>query len=345
MLRLHKLHLFNIHKAESLHELQTSFQLAIELEHSTIPPYLTAMYSLKPGSNHEIRGILKSIVAEEMLHMAIAANILNAIGGSPEINKPDFIPQYPGDLPLGIGDHLNVGLEKFSKDLVRNKFMMIEEPGKPVDLLNGPEALEEHEHTIGAFYLSLQNKLKQMRRHHLPGKPTKQVTDGFKADELFAIKTVDDAIRAMDVIIEQGEGTSLSPIDFEGELAHFYKFEEIWYGRKIVQDETSLCGYGFTGDPIEFDEEGVYPVFPNTKISMTETDSTEYFLLRSFNGLYSQLLQELHITFNGQPSNIDKTYKLMGDLAKSAEKVCAVEFPGKPGYNLGLPFEYDDHLI
>jgi hypothetical protein len=32
--------------------------------------------------------------------MAIVCNVLNAIGGVPQISKPGFIPQYPGALPM-----------------------------------------------------------------------------------------------------------------------------------------------------------------------------------------------------------------------------------------------------
>ena len=67
-----------------------------------------------------------------MLHMTIAANVLNAIGGKPVINKPHFIPHYPGPLPLNIGD-LIVPLAPISKTLVKKIFMEIEEPEDPID--------------------------------------------------------------------------------------------------------------------------------------------------------------------------------------------------------------------
>ena len=58
-------------------------QTAIEVEHSTIPAYLCALYSIKDGTNQEAAQIIKSVVLEEMLHMILAANVLNAIGGHP----------------------------------------------------------------------------------------------------------------------------------------------------------------------------------------------------------------------------------------------------------------------
>jgi rubrerythrin len=303
------------------------------------------MYSLIPGENDVIRKIILSVVAEEMLHMCIVANILNAIGGQPLLNKTNFIPNYPGDLPLGIAGNLNVGLEKFSKKLIKEVFMMIEEPEEPVEIKDGPAELKDHEHTIGAFYLGLQTKLKNLATKKLPGNPNKQVTEGFPKDQLFPILTTEDAIRAIDVIIEQGEGTSVSPVDQEGDLAHYYKFEEIWYGKKIVADPQSLCGYGYTGDPIPFNENGVYPLFPNTKIEMVKPKTEAYDMLKHFNGSYSKLLDELHKTFNGRPDHLNNTFSLMGDLSKTANKICSTPFPDKEGYHLGLPFEYDHHLI
>ncbi len=85
-----------IRAAASADELGDYLQSAIELEHSTIPPYLTAMFSLRTGANAEIAQYIRRIVKDEMLHMTIAANILIAIGGSPSINQPGFVPSYPG---------------------------------------------------------------------------------------------------------------------------------------------------------------------------------------------------------------------------------------------------------
>src|SRR3954466_7119129 len=96
-------------------ELYIWLQKAIELEHSTIPPYLTAMFSLKPGTNDEIARLIRSIVQEEMLHMTIVGNILIAIGGRPAINVAGFIPKYPGSLPMSIGgSDFKVGIKAFS---------------------------------------------------------------------------------------------------------------------------------------------------------------------------------------------------------------------------------------
>jgi hypothetical protein len=57
--------------AGTLSGLQSALQNAIELEHSTIPPYLYALYSIRQDTNVEIAMLIKSIVVEEMLRIAI----------------------------------------------------------------------------------------------------------------------------------------------------------------------------------------------------------------------------------------------------------------------------------
>src|SRR5690606_34480716 len=120
------------------------------LEHSTIPPYLTALFSLAPNSNVEIRQCLHAIVVQEMAHMTIVGNILVAIGGAPAINTPDFIPEYPGKLPMGIGGSgFVVPIRRFSKQLLRDVFMVIEEPETPIPVRRLTAEAEPQFGTIG----------------------------------------------------------------------------------------------------------------------------------------------------------------------------------------------------
>lgn len=113
---------------DDLANLRRMLQLAIELEHATIPPYLCALFSIKPGRNAEVARLIRGVVTEEMLHMALACNLLNAVGGAPEVAKPAFVPRYPGHLPGGIRPDLTVTLRRCSKDQIRDVFMAIEEP-------------------------------------------------------------------------------------------------------------------------------------------------------------------------------------------------------------------------
>ena len=72
----------------TLDDLRTHLQWAIEIEHRIIPPYLCALYSIKPGRNREASEAITSVFIEEMLHMTLAANVLNAIGGAPVLDQP-----------------------------------------------------------------------------------------------------------------------------------------------------------------------------------------------------------------------------------------------------------------
>ena len=112
----------------TLQRLRDHLQTALEIEHATIPPYLTALVSIKRGYNIEVQKIIKTIIRQEMLHMALVANILNAIGGRPKLYYRDFIPRFPSRLPGEVHPSLVVPLEKCSIGLIRNVFMKIEEP-------------------------------------------------------------------------------------------------------------------------------------------------------------------------------------------------------------------------
>ncbi len=89
---------------------------------------ICALYSIKDCSNPEAAEIIKSVVVEEMLHLILAANVLNAIGGSPQLNNSQFIPKYPTLLPHS-DDAFRANLEKLSKHSIET-FLSIERPAK-----------------------------------------------------------------------------------------------------------------------------------------------------------------------------------------------------------------------
>ena len=107
----------------------------MEVEHATIPPYLTALATLK-SKKSDIYNRLKEVLIQEMLHLALAANILNAVGGKPSLNYSGFIPDYPSVLPGGLHPKLIVPIKKFSRPLVKDVFSMIEQPEVEVATLS-----------------------------------------------------------------------------------------------------------------------------------------------------------------------------------------------------------------
>jgi hypothetical protein len=55
---------------------------------------------------------ITDIAVNEMLHMTLGCNILNAIGGHPVLADANFVPTYPGELPMGIAGDLVVHLQR-----------------------------------------------------------------------------------------------------------------------------------------------------------------------------------------------------------------------------------------
>jgi len=158
----------------TLDDLRTHLQWAIELEHATIPPYLCALYSIQPGTNRESAETITSVFIEEMLHMTLAANVLNAIGGRPVIDKPDFLARYPTYLPHS-ADAFLVPLARFAPATIEI-FLKIE---KPEPLGAPPEG--DHFHTIGQFYEAIGQGLRQLcerigEKEVFCGDPARQVT-------------------------------------------------------------------------------------------------------------------------------------------------------------------------
>ncbi|XP_019648076.1 PREDICTED: uncharacterized protein LOC109488316 isoform X2 [Branchiostoma belcheri] len=112
----------------TLEELKKTLQIALQIELSTIPPYLSALFSIKHGENIEVAALIKSVVVDEMKHMTLASNILNAIGGSPNLNISSIVPSYPGPLPGGANPGLVLKLAKCSLNQIRTVFQGIERP-------------------------------------------------------------------------------------------------------------------------------------------------------------------------------------------------------------------------
>lgn len=303
--------------AADLHDL---VQAAIQLEFATIPPYLTAMLSLHPDKNREVWSIIHSVVVDEMLHMSLACNLLNAIGGRPFIASADFVPTYPTALPLGIGD-LTVGLAAYSPAVVKSVFMQIEEPEAPLVFA----ALVQYE-TIGMFYEALKHKLMELGSAAFMGDPARQVSDTswFSSSRLFALRTPEDATRAIDLIVRDGEGTSVSPLAPEGTLAHYYRFQQLVEGRRLVADASAPNGFRFAGAPIAYDSAGVWPVRANQSLTGLDPDSLGGRRARQFAYVFSKLMRALQRTFDGEPDQLDAAMGLMFELKLAGQGLVSV---------------------
>lgn len=232
----------------TLSDLKAALQLAMRLEFATIPPYLCAQWSLKPDDDpDDVNGMIEGIVVQEMYHFAQVGNMLAAIGSKPDIAKPDFLVAFPADkLPGNIALKKPVDLRPLSTDQLA-VFEDIEHPqftpvGQSVltSLIDAPASIGDFYDTIGAGFRTV-NPVFDPRAHAVTF-----------TGEVEATKTVDDALKAIERIKDEGEGTAQSPDQIAGDdtsIAHYYIFKQIRIGKKFAP----LGGvWDFRGPPIRF---------------------------------------------------------------------------------------------
>lgn len=226
---------------ETVDDLRAHVALATRVELSTIPPYLFAMYSIKDPECDAAR-LIASVVVEEMLHATLTTNLLLAIGGEPKFG-PDVIAHYPAVM-LHHTPGLVLRLEQCSEKLIRNTFMVIEGP-MAVDALPEGDIYQ----TLGQFYAALEeavDRLDESGDLFADCQPDRQLSDPsyyapvkFDAEDSGGLMLIHDAAsadRALDIIIEQGEGLSdhrWADASHQ-ELTHFYKFEQIASGTSPI---------------------------------------------------------------------------------------------------------------
>jgi hypothetical protein len=179
-------------------DLQDALQTAMQLEFSTIPPYLCAQWSIN-SDPCGVADMIEEIVLQEMYHFALAGNMLTAIGGVPDIANASFIPRYPTNiLPGGIPQKLAVDLQPLTPDQAQ-VFMQIEYPEfPPVALAAGPA-------TIGAFYNTIADGFTTVNPTINPN------AFAVNSGEATPIKSIADALAAISLIKGEGEGTAGSP--------------------------------------------------------------------------------------------------------------------------------------
>jgi hypothetical protein len=349
--------------------LRLELQVAIEIEHTTLPPYLTAALSIHPDANRDAQGIIRAVAMQEMLHMTLAANVLNAVDGQPAVDKPGFIPGYPTNLPWH-APGFSVGLERFSPQQI-DVFRQIEAPTAEPPWVGCPAlgALDQHAdgdtlvaaldahagdrpprargyHTIGEFYEAVILRLDWCVRVLgekvvFRGDPSRQVRPqhyyggGGNIIEVYDRKS---AVKALWTIVRQGEGTSTSVWDGSPERAmplqpaHFYSYDELLKGRSYrVGDKPGHP----TGAPLPVDWEAVYPMRPNPKRQEYQHAPEIFAKLSAFDDVYFRLLHRLHLALNGEPDRFQAAVAEMYELRYRAVELMRIPDPRDPGRTVG----------
>jgi rubrerythrin len=305
-----------------------ALQNAVELEHATIPLYLYGLYSLQQGKNVAIAEILESVVVEEMLHMTLASNVLNAVGGSPQIDRPGFIPTYPGPLPGGVQGGLTVSLAPFSMAQLET-YLTIEEPDDPLQFPTALEAIDSI--TIGEFYTRISKAIGVLGNGIFVNPPRNQVGPDLMRESII-VTDVPTAQQAISTVIEQGEGTHTSPEEVVGPgYAHYYRYMQIKKQHFLVKTPGIPPGYAYSGAPLSFDPSGVYNVPPSTSPSLASDN---------FNYTYTSLLGALHVMFNGQNNQAQFNRALGLMMSLKGQAIAMMAGIPNPALPVGPTFVY-----
>lgn len=253
-------------------ELPEAIQQAVGIEIATIPTYLYTYYSiirtfdadqaseieakileavLKEETNpkkakakaqkltvdiqvfaNKSAAIIMSVVVEEMLHMALSSNVMQALVGPPLLYKqsPEFPAALPGHIP-----EFGIHLAPFSQDQLIT-FMRIESPlpfiDKSAEKAKGKDVLPYS--TIGQFYCMVENCIRNFyqddslynkeRPQLMPNKGVytsntintvyynelhePQFPNSNSKGDLIKVENLWTALASMQEIVEQGEGAS-----------------------------------------------------------------------------------------------------------------------------------------
>ncbi len=222
---------------------------AAELEHGIMCQYLYAVFSLKQSeaeglSPEEAQAVqrwrkrISHVATQEMLHLSLVQNLLSAIGGAPHLSRPNF-PHPATHYPAGV----HLALLPFGEAALQH-FMFLERPeGMDLNDAEGMAAYGRAEpamtqgeivprsqdfKTVGHLYRSIEAGFTHLagkfgERRLFVGPSRAQATEQyFGWPELIAVTDAASAQKAIDEILEQGEGPRGHWRD-----AHFGQFVQI----------------------------------------------------------------------------------------------------------------------
>ncbi len=326
---------------DSIPSLQAHLQAALRVEHATIPPYLCALYSIPDGTNLEAARVIRSVVMEEMLHMTLVANLLNAVGGTPVLAEPEFPLRYPGPLP-GSDAAFEVALLPLS-DPALATFLRIERPEQA-----GAPPQPGRYHTLAQFYDAIRDGFERLVRDLGPdavftGPRERQVDPATwyygGGGDAIVVHNLETARQAIDEVKEQGEGSARSIDDGDGEPAHYYRFLELRAGRRFRQGDTPESGP--TGAEIPLDWTVILPMRPNPRVSEYSARPEVQAKMVAFNRAYTRLLRELQRAYGGEPHRLREAVPIMYECRYQAQALMRMPSFAGDGTTAGPSFEFD----
>jgi len=304
---------------------------AAQFEHLIMCQYLYASFSLKSEPEEGLtatqaeaverwRKTLTGIAIEEMLHLALVANVMTAIGAAPTLARPNF-PRHSEYLPPSVQFALlpfgEASLTHFlylerpegMERLDAQGFVPHEPVPQPVETTEVMPRLQDFS-TVGHLYRGIMQGLSHLAdrigEHGLFVGPRRaQATpEIFRWPQLVAVTDLKSAHAAIEEIVEQGEGAR-----GDWQSAHYGRFLRIWDEYQQLRDQ----------DPAFDPARPVIPAFTRQPFDIAEpqpllTDPVTRTVAELFNLGYETLLQLLTRFF----THTDETDEQLAALTGSA---------------------------
>ena len=219
---------------------------ASELEHMIMCEYLFAAFSLKSDMSEGLTAaqakavtrwerIISGVATQEMLHLALASNLLTAIGAGPHLSRPN-LPQRARYYPPGV----QLSLLPFGEQALQH-FIYLERPegtaftdapgfevaSAAVPVMADDQIVPQGQDfaTVGHLYRGIEQGFRHLvakygEQQIFIGPPQAQATQQyFRWPELVPATDLASAVAAIETIVEQGEGAR-----GDWKEAHYGKF-------------------------------------------------------------------------------------------------------------------------
>ncbi|MEW2353356.1 ferritin-like protein [Spirillospora sp. NPDC029432] len=310
--------------------------VAAQVELSTIPLYMYALYSIRTDGYSQwspplgVQRTLTGIVVEEMLHLALARNLMIAIGHGDAIKfyDPDFIPKFPsamlnrykpGDKPTPT---IPLHLKSLSTEHV-GTFLRVEEPDH-VD--SNAAYFEAHPNdpgqytSLGAFYRAIEKafvdadakKEIDWSRAQVDKQYDRGFWNQFGGGKPVRVDSLKTAKQALEIIVDQGEGatgdhkfTPSNPANprpgFE-EFSHYEKFLRIKEHIEGIGAGNGEADYAVPMDSAE----AVWPLLTDPTVKTLADAPATLSLQNLFNASYCYMLHLLDVLFATSVKDVRK---------------------------------------
>lgn len=315
-------------KIKTREQLLYSLTEAAEIEHNLMCCYLYAAFSLKQDESEGFtsddvavvdrwRKSIIHVAVEEMCHLALVSNLMTALGGAPHFGRPNF-PITPGYHPAGV----QVELAPFNLDTLQH-FIYLERPedsdepdGKSFKaqetyrrILGEQNRLmpsgQDYE-TVGELYHALESGLQALSEQYgeenlFVGGVERQIgPELVQLPGLQKISGLNDALQAIETIVEQGEGARITEKagHFQRFVAIRTEFEEILTTRPDFQPARNAAR-----NPVMRK-----PVTSGDRVWVSQPDSA--YVMDYANALYGQMLRLLSQAF-GRAGPMDEKSALL----------------------------------